>query len=108
MMEMMKHKVCVVIGMAVAMMSCAAPRATVVAEAPVAKKETAPEPQAPVPAEPSMPADDGLRMPDMLAMPQEGDFRSTNPSAPKTATQSGAVISRPPTDPPSRVKPKAE
>jgi PBP1b-binding outer membrane lipoprotein LpoB len=104
----MKQKVCVVIGMAMAMMSCAAPKATVVAEAPAPKTETAPQPEVPAPTETAPQEDDGLRMPDMLAMPQEGDFRSTNPSAPKTTNQSGAVISRPPTDPPSRVKPKAE
>ena len=107
-MGMMTYKACGVIGMAVAMMSCAAPKATVVAEVPVEKKQKAPEPEVPVTAEPTLPVDDGLRMPDMLAMPQEGEFRPTNPTAPKTGTQSGAVISRPPTDPPSRVKPKEE
>ena len=67
--------------------------------------EKAPEPV----ADPAMPAqeDDGLRMPDMLAMPGEGDFRSTNPAAPKAGAASGAVIARPPTDPPTRVKPNA-
>ena len=108
MMEMIKHKVCVVIGMAVAMMSCAVPKATVVVEAPATKKEKAPEPEVAVPSEPTPQEDDGLRMPDMLAMPQEGDFRATNPAAPNTGTQSGAVIARPPTDPPAREKPKAE
>jgi hypothetical protein len=107
-MEMMNYKVCAVIGMAVATMSCAAPKATVVAEAPLEKKVKAPEPEATVTAEPTLPVDDGLRMPDMLAMPQEGEFRSTNPNAPKTVNPSGAVISRPPTDPPSRVKAKAD
>ncbi len=107
-MGMMTYKACGVIGMAVALMSCAAPKATVVAEAPVEKKQKAPEPEGPVIAEPTLPVDDGLRMPDMLAMPQEGDFRSTNATAPKTGRQSGAVISRPPTDPPSRMKPKAD
>lgn len=91
-----------------ALVSCASPKATPVAEAPVAKKqeEKVPEPMVEEPSLPVMP-DDGLRMPDMLAMPDEGEFRSTNP-VPKTGTQSGAVISRVPTDPPSRVKPSED
>jgi hypothetical protein len=107
MLEIMKHKVCAGIGMAVALVSCAAPKATVVAEAPPVKTEKTPEPAA-APAQTTLPADDGLRMPDMLAMPQEGDFRSTNAAATTTGNPSGAVISRPPADPPSRPKPKAE
>jgi hypothetical protein len=101
-----KNTVCLVLGFVWALASCA-PKATVVAEAPVVKKvEKAPEPVVEEPAAPIQ-EDDGLRMPDMLAMPGEGDFRSTNPAAPKTGTSSGAVIARPPTDPPARVKPQA-
>lgn len=87
--------------------SCVPPKATVVEAAPATPKkvEKAPEPVAPEPLEPPLPAD-GLRMPDMLAMPGDDDFRATNPST-KTGEDAGAVISRPPTDPPSRVKPKA-
>ncbi|MGL4401712.1 MAG: hypothetical protein ACRCXD_17765 [Luteolibacter sp.] len=103
----MKHKVYAVIGVAVAMISCAAPKAVVVAEAPVVKTEKLPDP-APAPDQTNLPVDDGLRMPDMLAMPQEGDFRSTNSAAAVAGGQSNAVIARPPLDPPSRTKPKAE
>lgn len=53
-----------------------------------------------------LPVDDpGIRMPDMLNLPGEGEFR---PAPSSSGTGSGAVISRPPTDPPSRVKPKTE
>jgi hypothetical protein len=95
-------------GLAGFMVSCAVPKATVVEQAPVkVKQEKMPEPVAPelnVPAQ----VDDGLRMPDMLAMPNEGDFRSTSPDAVKTSNSSGAVISRPPVDPASQTKPKTD
>jgi hypothetical protein len=100
-----KYLTCTALGFALLPPSCA-PKATVVVEAPVKiKQEIAPEPAAP---ELSVPAqvEDGLRMPDMLAMPSEGDFRSTNPAAPKTGNASGAVISRPPADASMQVKPK--
>jgi hypothetical protein len=77
-----------------------------VAEAPV-KTEKPPE-LAEAPAETTLPVDDGLRMPDMLAMPDEGDFRSTNSAAARTGSPSNAVIARPPADPPARTKPKAD
>ena len=71
---------------------------------PVAKKEevaTVPtEPEAPIPTTP----DDGIRLPDMLTLPGEGDFRATNPTAPKTSPEASAVTVRPPTDPPPRPK----
>lgn len=96
-------------GMALALFSCAAPKATVVAEAPVKKKEQkAPEP---VVAEPEMPPlpNDEIRLPSqMLDLPDDGAFRASNPQLPQTGSGSGAVIVRPPTDPPSRVKPKDE
>jgi hypothetical protein len=102
-----QNTVFLVLGIVWALASCA-PKATVVAEAPAMKKvEKAPEPAVEEPAAPVQ-EDDGLRMPDMLAMPGDGDFRSTNPAAPKTGAAAGAVISRPPTEPPSRVKPKAD
>lgn len=94
------------LGVALALASCAAPKATVVEQVAVPKtQESVPEP---VVAEPELPAfaDDGMRMPDMIGMPSDGDFRSTSPLGQKTISGSGAVISRPPTDPPSRVKPK--
>ena len=102
-----KNTACRVFGIVGMLVSCA-PKATIVAEAPAPKKvEKAPESVAQEPAVPTQ-EDDGLRLPSMLAMPEAGDFRSTNPTAPKTGSQSGAVISRPPTDPPSRVKPKED
>jgi hypothetical protein len=103
-----KQLACAALGLAGLMVSCAAPKATVVEQAPVKiKEEKAPEPVAPelnVPAQ----VDDGLRLPDMLAMPSEGDFRSTSPGAVKTSNSSGAVISRPPVDTASQVKPKTD
>jgi hypothetical protein len=93
--------------MSMVLVSCVAPKATVIAPPPVVKNEEKklPEPTPPEPMLPGLP-DDGNRMPDMLVMPGEGEFRSTKPVAPKTGTEAGAVISRPPTDPPLRVKPK--
>jgi hypothetical protein len=85
--------------------SCAAPKAIVI-EKPRTKKAEGPVvATATEPAVPTLP-DDGLRLPDMLAMPGDGEFRATSPNLPKTGPDSGAVISRPPTDPPSRPKPK--
>ena len=106
MMPTLNIKTFALLGVALALASCAAPKATVVEQAPVPKKqESVPEP---VVAESELPAlpDDGIRMPDMLGMPGDGDVRSTSPVGQKTSSGSGAVISRPPTDPPSRVKPK--
>ncbi len=97
------------LGCALLSASCVPPKATVVEAAPTAQKkvEKAPEPVAL--EEPLMPVsqDDGLRMPgNMLELPSDNDFRATNPTA--KPGDAGAVISRPPTDPPSRVKPKEE
>jgi hypothetical protein len=97
-------KTSALLGVALTLASCVAPKATVVEQAAVTKtQESVPEPMV---AELELPAlpEDGIRMPDMLGLPGDGDFRSTHPVGMKGA---GAVISRPPTDPPSRVKPKA-
>ena len=51
-------------------------------------------------------SNNGLRLPDMLTMPDKGEFQSITPTTPKTGTGPGAVTVRPPTDPPSRPKPK--
>ncbi len=51
-------------------------------------------------------SNDGLRLPDMLTLPGEDEFQSTSPAAPPSGGGTGAVISRPPTDPPSRPKAK--
>lgn len=90
-----------------ALVSCVPPKATVVADvpAPVQKKTVEPD-VTPVPDLPATAQTDDLRMPDMLRLPSDEDFRSTASS--KTSADGGAVIARPPTDPPSRVKPKAE
>ena len=81
--------------------SCAAPKAMVVEEPK--KPEVAEEPVAEVPPvpEPGLP-DDGFRMPDLLTMPNDAEFRSTIPQP--ESSGSGAVIARPPTDPPQRPK----
>jgi hypothetical protein len=100
----LKHTFLFLVGLALT--SCAAPKAAVVEQAPVPKKEAAPEPVVPEPELSAFP-DDGLRLPEMLDLPSDGDFRATNPPASKIANDAGAVISRPPTDPPSRVKPAA-
>lgn len=91
--------VCVLITLA--LVSCAAPKAEVVAEAPKPKPVEQPVEPAAVLSEPGQP-DDGLRLPDMLALPSEGDLNSTLP-VPRPS-DGGAVIARPPTDPPPRPK----
>lgn len=93
--------VCVVFTLA----SCA-PKATPVEQTPTIKKEEKKEMTPVPPIEPELVLpDDGLRMGDQLAMPKDTDFRATNPTSPRNSGDSGAVIARPPTDPPSRVKP---
>jgi len=79
-----------------ALLSCAAPKAEVAEEAPVLKKETVEKTAAAVP-EPSVNAlpDHGIRLPDMLGLPGDNEFRSTRPAT--TGGGSGAVIARPPT-----------
>lgn len=82
------------------LLSCAAPKALVVEDAPVSKKESAPltAAVAPEPSAHSLP-DDGIRLPDMLGLPGENEFRSTR--AATRSPGSGAVIARPPTSPPA-------
>jgi hypothetical protein len=93
------HSAC--LALSLALCSCAAPKALVVEDAPVSKKETAGQTAAVAP-EPSVgsPADDGIRLPDMLGLPGENEFRSTRPAT-NTGGGSGAVIARPPTSPPA-------
>ncbi len=79
--------------------SCAAPKAEIVKEAPAPKtKSTQPvaaiEPATATHKKP----DDGIRLPNMLDLPAESEFRSTRPAAPSNST--GAVIARPPTETP--------
>jgi hypothetical protein len=83
--------------------SCAAPKAIVVEEAPTRTTRRAAADSGFSDANlPPLP-DDGIRLPDMLAMPSDREFRATTP---KGHLDAGAVIARPPTDPPSRPKPK--
>ncbi len=104
---MVKLKHTFLAGAVVMLVSCVAPKAVVVAQPSVKPKKEEKTPE-PVIAEVELPAtpDDGLRMPsNMLELPGEGEFRATSPAVAKP-TDAGAVISRPPTDPPSRTKPK--
>jgi hypothetical protein len=84
---------------ALALLSCAAPKAIVVEETretPEAEKkeESIATTEASTPDTP----DDGIRLPDMLGMPGEGEFRSNRPAT-GGASGSGAVIARPPVEP---------
>ncbi len=90
-----------------ALFSCAVPKAILVQEAPAEKKEEVAEiPAVPEPPVPSGPNDGIRETPGMLDLPSEAEFRATNPVTPKTAPEAGTVTVRPPTDPPSRPKPK--
>lgn len=87
------------------------PKALLVESTPAVKK-TATNPAVRVNANQDLPSrtqldsNDGLRLPDMLTLPGEDEFQSTSPAAPPSGGGTGAVISRPPTDPPSRPKAK--
>jgi hypothetical protein len=83
---------------ALALLSCAAPKAIVVEETG-AKPKVGKKEETAVAAEPATPAmdNDGLRLPDMLGMPGEGEFRSSRPAA-GGSSGSGAVIARPPVE----------
>ncbi|MCX8497017.1 MAG: hypothetical protein ORN51_12620 [Akkermansiaceae bacterium] len=87
---------------AMGLVSCATHHAVPATQTPATNTTT---PDA-LPGETALPElpDDGIRMPDLFGMPSSDDFRSSHsPSA--RPEGSGSVISRPPTDPPSRVKP---
>ena len=89
------------------LVSCIPPKAVVVATPPASPKKsqkTAPA----VATETALPPipDDDLRMPsNLLELPGEGEFRTTTPPEAKAGKEAGAVIARPPTDPPRRTKP---
>jgi len=91
------------LGLAMALASCATPKAEVIADAPPAEKKETPVAEAEVP-EPAMP-DDEIRMPSMLNLPTDEEFRASNPLLPKSGSNTSGVVVRPPTEPPSRVKP---
>jgi hypothetical protein len=81
---------------ALALLSCAAPKASVVAENPTQETKPAETAAVPEPATPGEP-DDGIRLPDMLGLPDEGELRSSA-SVPGKTPESGAVIARPPSE----------
>jgi len=89
------------------LVSCAPQKAVVVEAAPAPKEKKV---EAPVVVEVPMPPDenDGLRGLDnsMLALPEDSEFRATVPTMPTASANANPVISRPPTDPPPRPKPK--
>ena len=90
-----------------ALLACAAPKAIVVQPPTTAKPDQAADQTKTANSGGPAAPNDGIRLPDMLAMPGDGEFRATSPTATKGGPEAGAVISRPPTDPPSRPKPKA-
>lgn len=75
---------------AIALASCVPPKAGVIAEVPT-------KPVVIAPAAPEKPAiaDDGLRLPDMLALPDDTQLRST---APLDKEGDATIIARPPTE----------
>jgi hypothetical protein len=103
--DMVKTKLVILarLSLVFALCSCAAPKAIIVELVPArSTRRTAADSGFSEANLPPLP-DDGIRLPDMLAMPGDGEFRATTP---KGRTDAGAVIARPPTDPPSRPKPK--
>lgn len=73
-----------------------------VESAPVAT--IVPEPTA-EPAKPAMP-EDGLRLPDMLTMPQDSELKASTKAPVEKSSVPAPVVARPPAD--AVVKPKAE
>lgn len=74
----------------IALASCAAPKAVVVAEAPKTKRPAAPA-ETPIAL-----ADDGMRLPEnLLALPEDNQLRS---SAPINKDGGGTIITSPPTE----------
>jgi len=82
------------IGLAIGLTSCALPqKALIIAEGPkqqAKREQQAATTQVPAPSR----GEDGLRMPDMLALPDDSQLRS---AAPET-TGDAAVIVRPPAE----------
>jgi hypothetical protein len=98
-----------VLSLALVASGCAPKKAIVVEEAPKKPASKVEEPaiaEVPIQQDPN----DGLRGIDdmMLSLPDENDFRATVPVPKPAGSDSNAVISRPPTDPPPRPKPKTE
>jgi hypothetical protein len=89
-----KYTMSALMGAVLMLVSCAAPKPVVVEKA--GAEAAPPTPAAATTAEPTAMPDDGIRLPDMLGLPAEGDFKPTKPAG--SSVESGAVISRPPTD----------
>lgn len=78
--------------LAAGLASCAAPKAIVIEEAPIEKQEAVAS--IPQPAQPTLPANDGMRLPeDLLSLPDESQLRS---AAPVPKDGDATVITRPP------------
>jgi hypothetical protein len=78
--------------LAIGLASCAAPKAIVVEEVSPVRKKQAPA-AAPKPTPPTLPANDGMRLPeDLLALPDDSQLRSA-----ATPNEGDAIIiARPP------------
>lgn len=81
---------------AFALLCCAPPKAIVVEEPGVRPKVENKQETAAVPSEPAV-DDDGIRLPNMLGMPGENEFRSSRPAT-GGPSGSGAVIAKPPVE----------
>jgi hypothetical protein len=85
--------------------SCAAPKAILVQETKPAGPEVAQTGEPAVTMEPDLPLpDDKLRIGDMETLPSDEELRASRPEPPLPGTGAGAVIARPPTEPPPRPK----
>ncbi len=82
-----------------------------VEEAPAVKKEAPAVAEVPIPELPpeiELPAapNNEIRVPGgMMSLPTDSEFRASNPLLPNAGSTGSGVFVRPPTDPPSRVKP---
>ena len=90
-----------------ALFSCAAPKAIVVGPPNARSQGQVAQTGTEKPSKPSRPAlrEDRIRLPDMMTLPGDDEFRTTKRNTPATDGTGGAVISRPPTEPPTRPKP---
>jgi hypothetical protein len=88
--------ICSVVTIAVS--SCVPKAIVVVEETPPVVAAAEPEKEEPAP-EPAIagPPDDGIRLPDMLTLPGENEFRKPASSG-SQGSGSGAVIARPPSE----------
>jgi hypothetical protein len=91
---------------ALALSSCVPPKAVVVQEEP---KKDQPVPEVAT-TEPNLPppVDDEFRLPDFTTMPRDEEFKASLPMATPANQMPGSINVRPPTEPPSRPKPKTE